>query len=83
MTVRKKTSEKKISKKSKNLGRNKSELKDFKLGETHTEYATVYDPKLLEAFDNKNPENDAWVSFVYRVYQPVPRQIFFFCPYIH
>ena len=64
MTVRKKTSEKNISKKSKNSGRDKTELKDFKLGETHTEYETVYSPKLLEAFDNKNPESDAWVSFI-------------------
>lgn len=41
-----------------------SELKTFKLGETHTDYPTTYDPAVLEAFDNKNPGSDAWTTFV-------------------
>lgn len=28
-----------------------------------TEYKQDYDPKILEAFDNKHPENDYWVRF--------------------
>ncbi len=46
------------------LGRNPVELKDFKLGESHTDYPTTYSPKVLEAFDNKNPKNTAWTTFV-------------------
>jgi 7-cyano-7-deazaguanine reductase len=54
-----------VSKKpSKQLGRNPSELKNFKLGESHTEYHMNYSPDLLEAFDNKNPNNFAWTTFI-------------------
>ena len=28
-----------------------------------TQYATDYDPSLLEAFDNQHPDNDYWVQF--------------------
>ena len=28
-----------------------------------TEYPTDYTPEVLEAFDNKHPENDYWVTF--------------------
>jgi len=28
-----------------------------------TEYPTEYSPEILEAFDNKHPENDYWVRF--------------------
>ena len=45
-------------------GRNPNELKNFKLGEEHTEYPKTYSPKLLEAFDNKNPSSMAWTTFV-------------------
>ena len=45
-------------------GRNAKELKEFSLGETHTQYPSTYTPELLEAFDNKNPENDAWTTFL-------------------
>ena len=76
MTVRKKTSVKKsaqrtakksikkATKKSSATGRDKTELKDFKLGEKNTEYSMSYAPEVLEAFDNKNPGSDAWVSFI-------------------
>jgi 7-cyano-7-deazaguanine reductase len=42
----------------------KSELKNFKLGKTQTTYENNYNPKLLEAFENKNPQNIAWTTFV-------------------
>ena len=76
MTVRKKTSVKKsaqkstkkasrkTTKKSSVAGRDKTELKDFKLGEKNTDYSMSYAPEVLEAFDNKNPGSDAWVSFI-------------------
>ena len=54
-----------VSKKpSKQSGRNPTELKNFKLGESHTEYHMTYSPDLLEAFDNKNPNNFAWTTFI-------------------
>jgi 7-cyano-7-deazaguanine reductase len=40
------------------------ELKNFKLGQSTTEYSLEYSPKLLEAFDNKNPGKIAWTTFV-------------------
>jgi 7-cyano-7-deazaguanine reductase len=49
---------------SKQLGRNASELKNFKLGESHTEYHMTYSPELLEAFDNKHPNHFAWTTFI-------------------
>ncbi|NUM58072.1 MAG: preQ(1) synthase [Bdellovibrionaceae bacterium] len=42
----------------------KEELKKFKLGEANTQYHFTYNPKLLEAFDNKNPGKIAWTTFV-------------------
>lgn len=48
----------------KTKGRNSKELKSMKLGESHTQYPNEYDPKLLEVFNNKNPEHDAWTTFV-------------------
>lgn len=41
-----------------------SELMGFALGEAQTKYPTQYSPESLEAFDNKNPEHDAWTTFV-------------------
>lgn len=41
----------------------KSELKEFSLG-TQTNYDFNYNPKLLEAFNNKNPGKIAWTTFV-------------------
>ena len=42
----------------------KSELKNFKLGQEHTEYKSQYAPEVLEAFQNKNPKAVAWTSLV-------------------
>jgi 7-cyano-7-deazaguanine reductase len=44
--------------------RSTAELKDFKLGSEHTEYSSHYDPILLEAFENKNPNQVAWTSLI-------------------
>jgi len=45
-------------------GRSAQELKNFKLGQSKTEYANPYSPDLLEAFANKNPGKIAWTSLV-------------------
>ncbi len=45
-------------------GRPAAELKEFKLGESHTDYPETYSPQVLEAFPNKNPKAEAWTSFV-------------------
>ena len=34
------------------------------LGNTRTDYPSVYAPQVLEAFDNKHPDNDYFVKFV-------------------
>ncbi len=54
---------KNLSKKTRQ-GRDAKELKDFKLGEVHTDYPNQYSPKILEAFSNKNPTQNAWTSFI-------------------
>jgi 7-cyano-7-deazaguanine reductase len=36
---------------------------DLNLLGNKTEYPTEYCPQILEAFDNKHPENDYWVRF--------------------
>jgi len=36
---------------------------DLKLLGNKTEYLTEYAPQVLEAFENKHPENDYWVHF--------------------
>lgn len=41
-----------------------SELKNFKLGAQETEYPETYSPQILEAFDNKNPQQIAWTSLI-------------------
>lgn len=45
-------------------GRSQQELADFALGANKTDYSQDYNPKLLEAFDNKNPSQIAWTSFI-------------------
>ena len=45
-------------------GRENDELKDLALGQSETNYLTNYDPKLLESFPNKNPDCDAWTTFL-------------------
>lgn len=42
----------------------KKELKSFKLGQSKTEYQLTYNPKMLEAFENKNPGEIAWTSLI-------------------
>ena len=44
--------------------RTKNELQNFALGQTSTDYPQTYAPELLEAFDNKNPQQIAWTTFV-------------------
>ncbi|MBT6324895.1 MAG: preQ(1) synthase [Bdellovibrionales bacterium] len=44
--------------------RSAKELKDLKLGESTTLYPEEYNPKILEAFPNKNPKDNAWTTFV-------------------
>jgi 7-cyano-7-deazaguanine reductase len=41
-----------------------NELKNFALGDAHTDYPSTYSPGVLEAFDNKNPKNIAWTTFI-------------------
>lgn len=40
------------------------ELKNFSLGKNQTLYPENYSPSSLEAFDNKNPGQVAWTSFI-------------------
>lgn len=42
----------------------KKELANFSLGKEKTIYETDYNPKLLEAFANKNPASIAWTSLI-------------------
>lgn len=42
----------------------KNELKKFSLGSQKTSYETDYNPKLLQAFANKNPDSVAWTSLI-------------------
>lgn len=39
------------------------QTKDLSLLGQHTEYKQDYAPEVLEAFENKHPENDYWVTF--------------------
>lgn len=50
-------------KKAKNL-RSKTALSKLELGKQNTEYNFSYNPALLECFDNKNPKQIAWTSFI-------------------
>ena len=45
-------------------GRDAKELASFSLGSAETAYPTTYSPEILEAFDNKNPGQIAWTTFV-------------------
>ena len=46
------------------MSRNETDLNGItKLGNNQTEYASQYDPGLLECFENKHPDNDYWVTF--------------------
>ena len=47
------------------MSRSESELEGVTgLGSNNTVYKSDYDPKLLEAFPNKNPNSDQWITFV-------------------
>lgn len=48
----------------KKSGRTQKELANHTLGSNKTDYPQGYDPKLLESFDNKNPNAIAWTTFV-------------------
>jgi len=52
------------SSKKQKSGSRQSELKNFKLGESNTDYNLGYSFDHLEAFDNKNPNSVAWTTFV-------------------
>jgi 7-cyano-7-deazaguanine reductase len=39
------------------------QTKDLSLLGQHTEYKQYYAPEVLEAFENKHPDNDYWVTF--------------------
>ena len=54
-----------MQRKKKSHSRTKKELKGVShLGNQNTQYSMEYAPEVLEAFENKNPENDAWTTFV-------------------
>lgn len=55
---------KKATKQKITTSRKKGELTELGLGSNNTNYQLEYSPKLLEIFDNKNPEHDAWTTFV-------------------
>jgi 7-cyano-7-deazaguanine reductase len=49
----------------KTKARTKDELKTVNLlGNTNTDYPTEYSPETLEIFPNKNPNDEAWTTFV-------------------
>lgn len=54
-----------MSKANKSEGRAKKELKGVTLlGNQKTQYPQTYAPEILETFPNKNPDHDAWTTFV-------------------
>ncbi len=54
-----------MAKKTKNAGRSEQDLKTVSLlGNTETNYPSTYSPETLEKFPNKNPNSDAWTSFI-------------------
>jgi len=58
-------SNKKKATKKKSAKRSEKELKGVSLlGNQNTQYSMEYNPSVLEKFVNKNPENDAWTTFV-------------------
>ena len=53
-----------MAKRNVSTGRAHKDVKNLGLGQSQTEYLQDYDPKLLESFPNKNPDNDAWTTFL-------------------
>lgn len=47
-----------------NKSRTKSQLKGVNLLGSDTQYKNEYSPEILESFINKNPNQDAWTSFL-------------------
>lgn len=45
-------------------GRHNTELESLGLGSNRTDYPDTYSPESLEWFPNKNPDHDAWTTFV-------------------
>nr|WP_255345201.1 preQ(1) synthase [Bacteriovorax sp. DB6_IX] len=67
MAVKKSTKTKPTTKKREtklSQGRAKKELKELGLGSNRTDYPDTYSPEILEVFPNKNPQSDAWTTFV-------------------
>lgn len=59
------TQRKSLKKNTSKRPRTKSELIGVNLlGNTNTEYPSSYSPESLEVFLNKNPNSDAWTSFI-------------------
>jgi 7-cyano-7-deazaguanine reductase len=56
--------QKKSKSKTPQSGRPDAELGHLGLGSEKTDYNFSYNPKLLEVFPNKNPQNIAWTSFI-------------------
>jgi 7-cyano-7-deazaguanine reductase len=53
------------AKKNKTAERSDKELKGVSLlGNTNTSYPSTYAPEILEVFPNKNPNSEAWTTFV-------------------
>lgn len=51
--------------KQKQHARTDKELKGVSLlGNTNTDYPSSYSPEVLEVFPNKNPNSDAWTTFI-------------------
>ncbi|PIP92468.1 MAG: 7-cyano-7-deazaguanine reductase [Bdellovibrio sp. CG12_big_fil_rev_8_21_14_0_65_39_13] len=50
--------------KSKSHARDPKTLKKMKLGEKNTVYKDTYAPEVLESFANKNPQSEAWTTFI-------------------
>ncbi len=44
--------------------RSEKDLTNLGLGTGKTTYSTTYSPNLLESFPNKNPQSDAWTTFL-------------------
>lgn len=54
-----------MAKKTKISGRKDQELGSVSLlGKKKTDYPSTYSPKVLEKFPNKNPDSDAWTTFI-------------------
>ncbi len=46
------------------MSRTKKELAPLALGQAQTDYPSHYAPEVLERFQNRHPQNDAWTTFI-------------------